>query len=606
MGAAGSSPPMTSEHDAATKIQTIWRAHRARQEQAAQAQAASKVQAVQRGNTLRKKQARLEEATVRVQAIQRGRLTRGQSRSLALRASAENATKNASAPSPHSSREGWLKKQSAAYFVGLQWRWFSLRESSLSYYKGNGDAEARGVIPLCAVVTTSTKGPQINIDVGYRIYHVVAASDAEACAWSEEIQQVVQAGVRAAEGTDVPIHALPFVIPSRLEKLTAEWLTDALRFKGFLTTEGRVAAMEVRPIGEGLGMMADMALLHLTLEGAQPGAPSKMVAKFAPRVAKLPQFIVRLQLRNEAHFYNDFGAAEGGLPRPTCYLAAERQRQKPTFLMLLEMLEDTTVFTRIGGCDSIERLRQVVGTLGSFHARWWGHAQKPPLHWAIHPHAGLGRIVFSRNWFAYSIRKAIPAMEAWDPEAFKPIIAWQELLRSGVTRVVAQCTSPPFSLVHGDAHLDNIFFAERFPGGAAFIDHANMMISKPLLDIAFFMGTNLDPAVRRAREEELLRHYYEQLLAGGVAQASYAWEQCWIDYRWALLQCLFGYVCFIVQDYAKQKANHTGVYADDPAMITKGERHLERMYRGDGTTAGFNKRIVAALVELKCDELLRG
>ena len=135
--------------------------------------------------------------------------------------------------------------------------------------------------------------------------------------------------------------------------------------------------------------------------------------------------------------------------------------------------------------------------------------------------------------------------------------------------------------------------------------HPQMTIAKPLLDVAFFLGTNLEPAVRRAREHELLRAYHAQLLAGGVAEAEYGWEQCWRDYRWAMLQCLFCYVFFVAQEYAKQLANRTGVYAWDAASVSVGARQLERMYRGDGTTAGFNGRIVAALVDLKCDELLR-
>ena len=167
----------------------------------------------------------------------------------------------------------------------------------------------------------------------------------------------------------------------------------------------------------------------------------------------------------------------------------------------------------------------------------------------MHPHAGLGRLFFSRRWFARSLKKGVPAMRRWDAELFAPLIGWADLLRRGIAPLIKQCTSPPFTLVHGDAHLDNIFFADRFDGGCAFIDHANMMLMKPLLDVAFFLGTNLHPDVRRAHEGGLLHHYHATLLAGGVAEASYPFETCWSDYRWAMLQCFFGYGCFVVQDY---------------------------------------------------------
>ena len=283
-------------------------------------------------------------------------------------------------------------------------------------------------------------------------------------------------------------------VPSRIENLNKEWLTVALRIKGHLKADGRVTSVEVRPIGEGLGMMADMALLHLTLEGALPGAPHRMVAKFAPQKQdKLPKFIVKFQLRNEAHFYNDFTVAGGGLPRPACYLAAERRRAKPTFLMLLEIVDDAVTYTRIGGCDVAEHLERAVGALGGLHARWWDHPRKAPLQWALHPHQGLGRFLFSRQYFAYSLSRALRAMRVWEPETFAPLLAWSELLTRAAPLVLKQCTTPPFTLVHGDAHLDNIFFADRFPSGCAFIDHANMMLAKPLLDVAFFLGTCCRP-----------------------------------------------------------------------------------------------------------------
>ena len=145
----------------------------------------------------------------------------------------------------------------------------------------------------------------------------------------------------------------------------------------------------------------------------------------------------------------------------------------------------------------------------------------------------------------------------------------------------------------------------------------------------------------------------------------YPWEACWTDYRWAMLQCLFGYAwcvhcpalpgparpclgpttschpalepnrqatrpslarllveahpradevpclppnpgSFVVQDYAKQKSKQKGIFAADQASVSKAERNLARVYSGDGPSSpGFNGRLVTALVDLKCDELLR-
>lgn len=62
----------------------------------------------------------------------------------------------------------------------------------------------------------------------------------------------------------------------------------------------------------------------------------------------------------------------------------------------------------------------------------------------------------------------------------------------------------------------------------------------------------------------------------------------------------------MVQDYAKQKSKQKGVFAADQASVSKAERNLARVYSGDGPSSpGFNGRLVTALVDLKCDELLR-
>ena len=47
---------------------------------------------------------------------------------------------------------------------------------------------------------------------------------------------------------------LPFRVPTRPEEITMDWLTDAFRFKGYLTRDGRVKSMTLKAIGERLAM----------------------------------------------------------------------------------------------------------------------------------------------------------------------------------------------------------------------------------------------------------------------------------------------------------------------------------------------------------------
>eukprot|EP00965_Chrysotila_dentata_P253343 6211196-Pleurochrysis_carterae.AAC.1 len=117
----------------------------------------------------------------------------------------------------------------------------------------------------------------------------------------------------------VPIGKNPGVrIARRATQLTEAWLTDVFRLRKYLTPTGKarsrlpapctdlVTKVEIKPLGDGLGVMGDLALVFVDLEGAQNNAPTKMVAKFSPIKTNTPTFIIKNVFGTEAHWYNDF------------------------------------------------------------------------------------------------------------------------------------------------------------------------------------------------------------------------------------------------------------------------------------------------------------
>ena len=69
-------------------------------------------------------------------------------------------------------------------------------------------------------------------------------------------------------------------------------------------------------------------------------------------------------------------------------------------------------------------------------------------------------------------------------------------LRRRRLAVVRDLFRAPLALVHGDTHLENIFFGEQFEGGAMFIDFGLTAIGSPLSDISELLGTGMRPKVR--------------------------------------------------------------------------------------------------------------
>eukprot|EP00908_Phaeocystis_cordata_P010914 Transcript_21762.p2 GENE.Transcript_21762~~Transcript_21762.p2 ORF type:complete len:565 (+),score=101.85 Transcript_21762:2110-3804(+) len=423
-----------------------------------------------------------------------------------------------------------------------------------------------------------------------------------------QVAAAVAASLAAAgAGAEQAREGLPKLsVPRDINDLTPEWLTVAMRLKGHLEPDGEVRAVNWSPIGQGKGMMSPLALVKLELRGARPEAPRCFVAKFAPEADMMDPLQLVHALRNEFHFYHDFTVQSGGLPRPECYLALvdvglmNMLDSRPGFFLMIEYLGDAVSFTRVGACPEMYRVRQVLSTLAAFHARWW---DQPALGWTVHPETGLGSVMFRSHYYYQILKKAIPALEAWEGDPYRPVLAWCPMLLKRMRTIVAKLRLGPFTLLHNDVHLDNIFFSEQTPGGCAFIDYGNMIFGKALMDVAFFLSTNFHPDFRRAHEHELLSFYHRCLVAGGIEEASFSFEQCWLDYRWQTLHIFLTFALFTSRTFEKQRRAGTGPYAP-PTRRTVGHAAQLRIFRGDGAGPGWNGRLVAALVDLKCNELV--
>ena len=66
--------------------------------------------------------------------------------------------------------------------------------------------------------------------------------------------------------------------------------------------------------------------------------------------------------------------------------------------------------------------------------------------------------------------------------------------------VARELVRPPLTLCHGDAHPENIFFAEHFEGGCMFIDFGLTAFGQALGDVAMVVAAGMRPDVRRAHE----------------------------------------------------------------------------------------------------------
>ena len=90
------------------------------------------------------------------------------------------------------------------------------------------------------------------------------------------------------------------------------------------------------------------------------------------------------------------------------------------------------------------------------------------------------RPVFTSEFlFSNLLRIGLPALEEWAGDVYAPVLAWRGTLQRILPELLAQWFSPPFTLCHGDVHLENLFFGTQWRGGCAFIDFGNMHFVRP-------------------------------------------------------------------------------------------------------------------------------
>jgi hypothetical protein len=261
---------------------------------------------------------------------------------------------------------------------------------------------------------------------------------------------------------------------------------------------------------------------RLELAGEANGAPRTLVGKF-PSLDPLSRH-TGVQLRNyarEIFFYREI-AERVPIAKPRCYFAAI-DGEGPEFALILEDLAPAVQGDQLAGC-SREVARAAVLELANLHAATWCDGSLRDHELIALP--GPERVAQLRALYG----QMLPAFLARFGSRLAP--AECEIIAG-----VAQSSGPPyqypdrpFALVHIDYRLDNLLIDERTsPPRVSVVDWQSFVLGSPLSDVAYFLGASLLPERRRLDERDLVRDYYDALLARGVR--GYGWDECWTDYR---------------------------------------------------------------------------
>ncbi len=304
-----------------------------------------------------------------------------------------------------------------------------------------------------------------------------------------------------------------------VDALTPAWLTLALG--------AQVDAVDVRPVGTGqIG-----TCYRLTLRGG-PALPATVLAKL-PAVDPAARTMLANPYRTEVRFYDEI-ASTVAVRVPATHHAAMAP-EGGDFVLLLEDLAPAVQGDQIAGCTVAQVEDAVVNLAGLHGPRWCDPALLEIDGLAINgpADAALMADLFGPavELFVENLADQLSADDVTTVRAIVPVIEEWALARP-----------ERFGLVHGDYRLDNLLFPPDGGPGVVAVDWQTLSLALPARDLAYVVATSLDPEPRRAAEEALVAEYHRALVGHGVT--SYSLEQCWDDYRFAMLQgplvCVFG------------------------------------------------------------------
>jgi aminoglycoside phosphotransferase (APT) family kinase protein len=159
----------------------------------------------------------------------------------------------------------------------------------------------------------------------------------------------------------------------------------------------------------------------------------------------------------------------------------------------------------------------VVEAMARCHARYWETPRfASDLAWIAARGTG------ERGSGGALVAQAKELLAARLPPAFAAICDFFVEHVDAITRL---WNEGPATLVHGDAHMGNLFVDGEVPG---FLDWAMVGRASGLRDVAYYCCNSVPAAVRGAHEREWLARYRAVLAAGGVALGE---ADAWDGYR---------------------------------------------------------------------------
>jgi hypothetical protein len=303
-----------------------------------------------------------------------------------------------------------------------------------------------------------------------------------------------------------------------LAEITPEWLSHTLQRHGMDVT---VATVDAVPIGTG--QVGATYRLTLGYDRANAGAPATLVVKL-PSNDPLSRATGKAHLTyiRESRFYQLFAGKRPMAVPDHLYIAFDDESHD--FTLLMHDLPRHVQGNQLA-VPTREEAQLAMDAAASIHAAWWGDPLLDTMDWlngtrAVPPPHDI-EAIYAMFWPAFCDRygdRVTPAIRTVGDAYLGNIQRWLDRW------------SGPRCLTHNDFRPDNMLFDLADPAKPiVVVDWQTVGVGAGVGDIAYYLGTAMDPATRKAEEAGLVRRYQQGLDRLGVPERDLA--GLWDAYR---------------------------------------------------------------------------
>lgn len=326
-------------------------------------------------------------------------------------------------------------------------------------------------------------------------------------------------------------------IPRRTEEAGPEFVTAALRQGGVIGTGTHVEEVEHDTIGEGVGIVGQLARLQLRYGGPALGAPGTVILKLPSQYPENRAVADHFGFyEREGRFYQHIA---GKLPVrvPRCYWN-HIDPDSASFGLMLEDLGSRTSLSQLVGCDPT-RAAAALAVLGRLHGSWWAAPELDALDWMprLSDPINLAAGEQYRQAWPLFVERLEACLPSGAIELGRRVQAvFEDLIVQGMREA-------PVTVCHGDFRLDNLLFSDGSDDPfetVALLDWQISYRGPAVSDVAYFLCQSLDPGTRCREEKALLRGWYqalaEEVMGDPDAEiTSYPFSVAWDQYRRSVL-----------------------------------------------------------------------